>query len=118
MRIPTRADGTPIVTPEEATGSMNMPSREHSPSMTFIVAISIILGLVIGLGSIIGALGGAFFVRRDEYTTKNLREVEEMTTVRNALNRVEYTLAHQESAFDKLSDAVQGIKVDMSRRRQ
>lgn len=121
MRIPTRADGTPIAGFEEGANSMQNTAppgeRKISPSMTFIVAVSIILGLVIGLGSIIGALGGAFFVRRDEYTAKNLREAEETTTMRNTLNRVEYALSHQETAFDKLSDAVQSIELNIARRR-
>lgn len=120
MRIPTRADGTPIAELEGVTNdrrNVSSQSSDHSPSMTFIVAISIILGLVIGLGSIVGALGGAFFVKRDEYTQKNLREAEETTTLRNTLNRVEYALSRQETAFGKLSDAVQAIEVNMARRR-
>lgn len=118
MKTPTRADGTPIMAPEETTGSMQIPPTSgHSPSMTFIVAISIIIGLVIGLGSIVGALGGAFFVKRDEYTKELMRGTEETTTLRNTLNRVDYTLTRQEAAFGKLSDAVQAIEVNMARRR-
>ena len=68
-------------------------------------------GLILAVGTVIGVMGKAFYVTRDEYNTKNLRDAEESTTVKNTLDRVEKALSRQEASFDKLSDAVQAIKV-------
>jgi hypothetical protein len=89
--------------------------RKYAPSMSFIVALSIVFGLILAVGSVVGVLGKAFYVSRDEYVEKNLKDAEEATTVRNTLDRVEKALSRQEASFDKLSDAVQAIKVDMAK---
>ena len=90
--------------------------RKYAPSQTFIVSLSIVFGLILAVGTVIGVMGKAFYVTRDEYNTKNLRDAEESTTVKNTLVRVEKALSRQEASFDKLSDAVQAIKVDMASR--
>jgi len=116
-RIPTRADGTPFVMPEDTPSVlMSIPART-TPSAAFVISLSIIIGLIIGLGTIVGVLGNAFWVTRNEYIKESLINAQETATLKNTLNRVELTMTRQEAAFEKLSDVVQAIKIDMARRR-
>lgn len=90
---------------------------KNPPSQTFVAILSIILGLIIGLGTILGILGGAFFVRRSEYTAKNLVDIQETIILKNALEQIERALVRQEKSFDKLSEAVQTLKDNQARRK-
>jgi|GEM_PF-2474455 hypothetical protein len=119
---PTRPGGFPTLEtmePTEMAENLKLTDtgtrRKYAPSMSFIVALSIVFGLILAVGSVVGVLGKAFYVSRDEYVEKNLKDAEEATTVRNTLDRVEKALSRQEASFDKLSDAVQAIKVDMAK---
>jgi hypothetical protein len=92
-------------------------SRRRQTSTTFVVALSTILGIVIAAGAILGVMGNAFYVSRSEYTQKTLNEAQEAATVKYTLERVEKSLTRQEQAFEKLSDVVQTIKMDMPRKK-
>jgi hypothetical protein len=121
VRIPTRAGGNSIVGPEvkDVMQDITQPIfvGKGPPSQTFVAILSIILGLIIGLGTVLGVLGGAFFVRRSEYTAKNLADIQETTILKNALEQVEHALSRQEKSFDKLSEAVQTLKDNQIRKR-
>ena len=92
-------------------------SNRKIGSRSFLVAISIIVGTILAAGGIIGVVGRAFYVTREEYTDKNLLNAEEKVAVRQTLDRLGHTMERQEAAFDKLSDAVQSVKLDMARRK-
>jgi hypothetical protein len=115
----TRPGGIPTVKPPEPADNLRDTGtrRKYSPSMTFVVSLSIVFGLILAVGTVIGVMGKAFYVTRDEYNLKNLRDAEESTTVKNILDRVDHVLSRQENAFDKLSEAVQDIKIDMAKRK-
>jgi hypothetical protein len=116
MSHPTRPGGLPVEHPEENLKLTDTGTRrKYAPSMTFVVSLSIVFGLILTVGTVIGVIGKAFYVTRDEYQAKSLRDAEESTTVKNTLDRVEHALSRQEASFDKLSDAVQAIKVDMAK---
>ena len=89
--------------------------RRRSYSMSFAIALSAILGVIIAAGTILGVVGRAFYVSREEYTEKTLKDAEEKTIMRQTMDRVDRTLSRQEAAFERLSDSVQTIKVDMAR---
>ena len=83
--------------------------------MSFAIALSAILGVIIAAGTILGVVGRAFYVSREEYTEKTLKDAEEKTIMRQTMDRVDRTLTRQEAAFERLAETVQGIKVDMAR---
>jgi hypothetical protein len=87
-------------------------------STSFLIALSVILGVLISLGVVVGVLGKAFYVQRDEYTAKNLRDAEINTVTQQTLTRLENALGRQEAAFDRLSETVQTMKLDMARSRR
>lgn len=92
-------------------------TRRRPSSMSFIIALSVILGIIIASGSILGVVGKAFYVSRDEYTQKNLRDAEEAVVVKASLERLEHVLDRLDSTLGKLSDTVQTLKMDMIRKR-
>ena len=134
-RYPTQAGGVPsgrgtgrhevardeyFDIPEETpTGTMpDTRMMSKSSSTSFLIALSVILGVLISLGVVVGVLGKAFYVQRDEYTSKNLRDAEVNTVTQQTLTRLENALGRQEAAFDRLSETVQTMKLDMARSRR
>ena len=118
FRIPTEFDNmepTPVEAMLEMTQPVFLSKQTTVPSKAFIAAIAAILGVILSTGTIIGILGKAFYVQRDEYTQKNLRDAETTTIMQQTLTRLGTTLDRQAAAFDRVSEAVQTIKVDMAR---
>jgi len=114
----TQPEGTQTVDASNIPSNLiESPSeqRRRSYSMSFTIAISAILGVIIAAGTILGVVGRAFYVSREEYTEKTLKDAEEKTVMRQTMDRVDRTLTRQEAAFERLSDTVQTIKVDMAR---
>ena len=108
-------------TPVEPMPELSQPSYQTkppttTPSKTFIAAIAAILGVLISSGTIIGVLGKAFYVQRDEYTQKTLRDAEATTVIQQTLARMESAQTRQGVSVDKLAEDLQTIKVDMARR--
>lgn len=117
----TRPEGYPS---QETTEFANVQkqdlssgTRRHPPSTPFVIALSIVLGIVLAAGTILGVVGNAFYVSRDEYTRDTLKNSTEVAGIKTTLNRIELSLSRQEILFEKLSDAVQTIKVDMARKK-
>ena len=108
----TRPDGygpyTPTPLPEPV---------KKQPSMGFVIALSIVLGVTIAAGTILGTIGNAFFVTRTEFQIHEKNDVGETTTVRQTLNQIDKTMATQSAAFKDLAASVEGIRIDMARRR-
>lgn len=102
----TRPEGYPAVTE---------PPRKHSTS--FIISLSVILGVVIAAGTILGFVGDSLFVTRNEYNTKNLRDMETDTTFKQTLNQLDRTLSEQKDSFKELASSVNAIKVEIARRK-
>ena len=102
----TRPEGYPIHTE---------PPKKHSAS--FVISLSIILGVVIAAGTILGFIGDSLFVTRNEYNDKNLRDMETTTTFKQTLNQVDKTLSAQAAGFKELAASVDAVRMDMARRR-
>jgi hypothetical protein len=120
FRIPAdfnEMEPTPVEPMQEITQtSYQTKPPTTTPSKTFIAAIAAILGVLISSGTIIGVLGKAFYVQRDEYTQKTLRDAEAVTVIQQTLARMENAIGRQGASVDKLADAIQTIKLDMARR--
>jgi len=102
--------------PELSQSAFQTKPPTSSPSKTFIAAIAAILGVLISSGTIIGVLGKAFYVQRDEYTQKTLRDAEAVTVIQQTLARMESALGRQGASVDKLAEDMQTIRIDMARR--
>lgn len=133
-RYPTQSTGVPI---QRGTGrhetarddyfdmsddisQVTMPDTRNlastkTASTSFLIALSVILGVLISAGVVVGVLGKAFYVQRDEFTAKSLKDAQDSTIVQQTLTRLENTLSRQEAAFDRMSDTVQTMKLDMAR---
>jgi len=96
---------------------LDLPRPEpQRASSSFLMVLSILLGVIIGVGTVVGVLGKAFFVDRAEYVQQNLRRAEERVEVSEALKRIDAVLGRQEAALNKLSGAVEEIRTISSRR--
>ena len=119
-RTATRPEGYPQETAESSPvqkQDLSSGTRRRPSSISFVIALSTILGIVIAAGVILGVVGNAFYVSRDEYTRDALKNTAESTSIKAMLDRIERALSRQENSFEKLSDAVQTIKVDMARKK-
>jgi hypothetical protein len=83
-------------------------------SSSFLAVISIILGIVIATGSVIGVVGKAFYVERAEYNTAVVATVEEKTKVNENIRQMKDTLMRQEVVLQKLTDDLALIKQDLA----
>ena len=101
--------------PEGYTPAPELPKKQ--PSMSFMIALSIVLGVTIAAGTILSTVGNAFFVTRTEFQNHEKNDVGETTTVRQTLNQIDKTLAAQSASFKELAASVEGIRIDMARRR-
>jgi len=92
-------------------------------SMGFVVAMSVILGIILASSAIISGLGRAFFVTRDEFTTQATAYSADKSDLQRSLLRLEgavsvqsTTLQKQDESLQRLIDKVQTIREDMARR--
>jgi hypothetical protein len=122
--LPVLPDGT---TPPPNMGGGDGGGRIIG-STSFLTVISIIIGIVIGTGMIVGVLGRAFFVPKDDYVATEMKAIlergKETSELKQTLERLTQSLARQEeamgawkAAFDKLSAIVETMRYDMPRGR-
>lgn len=110
-------------TPIESIPTPTPAAEKKVASTGFIAALSVILGIIIASGIIIGGLGRAFFVTRDEYTHQETIYTNEKSDLQRLLTRLEGAVAVQSSTLEKqdatlqrLVEKVQTIREDMARR--
>jgi hypothetical protein len=103
------------VVPVQHHRSDQPSSRTRSSNL--LTTVSIVLAIAIATGAVISGLGRAFFVTKDEYTTYTLKDVKEKTELSSALDRIGQALSRQEAAFNKMSDSVQTIQIEMAKRK-
>jgi hypothetical protein len=78
--------------------------------------LSVALATIISMGIIWGFVGKTLYVTRDEFSAKEIQDAREKTVVQQTMARVENLLARQESAFEKLSDTVQNMRIETAAR--
>lgn len=89
------------------------PSEKRRMSTGFLLTASALLGVIISGGIILGVVGKAFYVSRDEYTAKIVKDAEDQAR----LERIDRAVVRLEASVEKIADSVQLIKVDIARRR-
>lgn len=99
-----------------------LPERK-GPSTGFIAAIAAILGVILTSSIILGGLGKAFFVTREENNNQITAYSNDKSEIRQSLLKLEGTLNTQNNALEKqgaaierMLDKIQAIKEDMARR--
>jgi uncharacterized protein HemX len=141
---PPRDPSSPSEFPEnrQATGSFMIreytpiepiPTQPTSPpppaekkligSTGFIAALSVILGIILTSAILIGGLGKAFFVTRDEYTKQETSHSTQNSDLQRSLTKLEGAVSGQSTALEKqdatlqrLIDKIQTVREDMARR--
>jgi len=115
----SRSSGRHTPTPEIvipiSQPRVEQPSSRLKP-MALLTAISISLGIIVTTGIVIGGLGQAFFVGRNEYNTQLLKDVRDKTEFSSAVEKLTQALSRQETAFEKMSQAVQAIQIEMAKK--
>jgi len=93
-------------------------------SHSFITVLSIILGIILATGTVVGVAGKAFYVERGEYTQKSMQDAQDRVTFTEGrkgigarLDRQDVALNRLEINLDKMANIVQDIKVEQARRR-
>lgn len=76
--------------------------------------ITIFLSAVLAVGTLVGVLGRAFFVQREEYTTSETANVVAHEAIRQTLDRVDRTLNAQTQALTDMAKAVQAQAVELA----
>jgi len=112
------------MSPRTLPGGITITRRQQPVgSRAFITILGTILGIVVSTTTLVGFTGKYFFVDRTEYNQKVLRDADERGETHKMLLRVETILAQQEAvlerqekAFDRLSDLVRNIELQVSKR--
>jgi hypothetical protein len=76
--------------------------------------VSVILGIVLGVGGIVGIIGRAFYVERSEYNVGVVSTAEDRTKVAESLKQQAATMVRLEAAIDRLCEDVSRIKQDVA----
>ena len=91
-------------------------SRYHA-SAPFITSMSVILGVILAVGMILGVVGDAFYVTRHEYTEKNLKDIELSTSFQSTLSQLKETMALQAANFKEMTASIEQIRLDLAARK-
>jgi len=82
--------------------------------MNFITALAIVLGIVIACGMIVGGLGRAFFVVRESIKPRSSKTPKRRPLSGRHWIAWVHFFSRQEAAFDKMSQEVQSIRIEMA----
>jgi hypothetical protein len=104
-------DGTP--TPVDAEYTMAL--RQQGASASLWRTISLVLGLIIAGGTVLGVAGKAFFVTRAEYTDKVTSDSVDKANLHYDVSSIKTTLSAQETAFRALAQKVDDLKIVLAR---
>lgn len=93
---------------------VDVPEDPPAKKQGLLWGLSIALTAVISFGVIMGFVGKTLYVTRDEYVGHTTLNVEDKAIMRQTMQRVEDLLSRQEVAFEKLSDVVQTVRLQMA----
>lgn len=75
---------------------------------------TVLLTIVLGVGALIGGLGRAFFVQREEYEAAERKNAVEHENMRQTLTRVNETLQAQTQVLNEMAKALQAQAVELA----
>lgn len=90
----------------------------YRASAPFIASVSVILGVILAVGMIVGVVGDAFYVTRHEYTEKNLKDLELTTNFHSTLSQLKETMALQAANFKEMTASMEQIRIEMASRKR
>ena len=91
---------------------------KYRASAPFVTSISVILGVIMAVGLIVGVIGDAFYVTRHEYTDKNLKDIEVTTNFQSTLNQLKETMTLQAANFKEMTACMDQIRLDLASRKK
>ena len=94
------------------------PPRSPAGPSSFLTVISIILGILVATGTVVGVVGKAFYVERGEYNIQVVTNTEERVKVAETLKRLDLAMSRQEAIIDKMSQALEQLRDDTTSRRR
>ena len=111
----TMPEGIPTPTPVSEYSlpqTLRFETPKPAGSVSFLTVISIILGIVLATGSVVGVVGKAFFVDRNEYNLQVVTNAEERGKVTETLKRLDQSIARLETSMEKISASLDNFKDD------
>jgi uncharacterized protein involved in exopolysaccharide biosynthesis len=95
------------------------PVREAPPPQKFqyLTAVSVILGICLGLAAILGGLGRAFYVEKDAYTEDKIKVINDLNTVNTSLTKINSKLDELEAIINSLETRIKETRDAPQRRR-
>lgn len=87
--------------------------RKVRPPERIWKTVALLLGLILSGGAILGTVGKAFYVTREEYTTKVRDDDVLKTNLQMTLDLLKQSMSNQEKAIREMSDTIYTIKLDM-----
>ena len=104
-------DGTPTPVDNEYTVAL----RQQGASASLWRTVSLVLGLIIAGGTVLGVAGKAFFVTRTEYTDKVTSDSVDKANLHYDVESIKTTLSTQETAFRSLAQKVDDLNIALAR---
>lgn len=117
---PPTFTGIPVISDESTTPTPVMLRQYETPpsrNQSLMTIIGGVLGIIISMGGIIWVLSRAFFVTKEEYSAKLMKDVTDQATMDKKLDSLTEALRRQEIAFDKMLIQVQRLQEDLGRRK-
>jgi hypothetical protein len=102
---------TPVLVETEYT----MALRRQGANAGLWRNISLVLGLIIAGGTVLGVAGKAFYVTRTEYTDKVTSDSVDKANMHSDVSSIKNTLSTQETAFRDLAQKVADLNVAFAR---
>lgn len=92
------------------------PSKQSPKKTNLLWSLSVVLSVLVSGAVALGFIGKTLYVTRDEFSQREIRYEHDKTVTEQTLTHVEALLQRQESAFQRLSDSVQSLKLDVAER--
>lgn len=103
--VPRFVDSAPPQPPKEST------------RVSVLTAVSMLIGILLGLAAIMGGLGKAFYVEKDSYTQDKIKALNDLNTITSSLSEVSSSMRRLEAAVNALSAEVKEMRETPQRKR-
>ena len=104
----------PHITPPPIVTKLNEGNSGRHGMSQFWKNVATAVALIASISALSFSIGKAYFVTRDEYTTKSMDDAVSRSRLSQALENLDKTMIEQRSSFDKLADKVNTLQVDVA----